>query len=141
MIKEKLLKKIIAFEIIAFLIIIMLFWLNELIDLPNRLLGAPVTPINYAESILGTIAVLILGIIVTLTTHALIMKIKFLEGIIPVCSFCKKIHVDENWVNIDSYISAHSEANFSHSICPSCAEKHYGVKSGTSRVPGAGRCL
>ena len=131
MVKEKLFKRIIAFEIIAFLIIIMLFWLNELLDLPNRLLGAPATPINYAESIMGTIAVLILGIIFTIITHTLVKRIKFLEGIIPVCSYCKKIRVDEDWVDIDSYISAHSEADFSHGICPPCAEEHYGVKLGT----------
>ncbi|MBN2538648.1 MAG: hypothetical protein JXB09_01210 [Deltaproteobacteria bacterium] len=126
-IKDKLLKKIVAFEVIAFLLIIMLFWFNELLDLPNKVLGAPVTPVNYAESILGTVAVLVLGIIVTHATHTLIKKIKFLEGIIPVCSFCKQIRVDQDWVNIDSYISDHSEADFSHSVCPSCSQKHYGV--------------
>jgi len=83
----------------------MLFWFNELLDLPNRVLGAPVTPVNYAESILGTIAVLILGTIVIYVSHTFIKKIKFLEGIIPVCSFCKQIRVDQDWVNIDSYIT------------------------------------
>ena len=125
--KDILLRKIVAFEVIAFLLIIMLFWLNELLDLPNRLIGAPVTPINYAESILGTVAVLIVGTIVIYATHKLIKKIKFLEGIISVCSFCNKIRVDQDWVNIDSYISDHSEADFSHSVCPPCSKEHYGI--------------
>jgi hypothetical protein len=48
-------------------------------------------------------------------------KVKLLEGIIPICSYCKKIRDDkESWHQMESYISKHSEASFSHSICPDC---------------------
>ena len=54
-------------------------------------------------------------------------RIKRLEGIIPICSFCKKIRDDSNlWQQMEAYVSDHSEAQFSHSICPACMEKHYG---------------
>lgn len=127
--KKQLFNQIIAFEITAFLLIIVLFWLNELLDLPHRILGASVTPVNYAESILSTVLVFALGILVTSITYRLIKRIKFLEGILPVCSFCKKIRVDKHWVDVDSYISDHSEADFTHSVCPPCAEKYYGYTS------------
>lgn len=53
--------------------------------------------------------------------------IKLLEGIIPICSYCKKIRDPKMaWVQLEEYISDHSEADFSHSICPSCGEKHFG---------------
>jgi phosphoserine phosphatase RsbU/P len=46
---------------------------------------------------------------------------KHLQGILPICSYCKDIRDDENcWQRLDSYITKHSEAQFSHSICPSC---------------------
>lgn len=46
-----------------------------------------------------------------------------LEGIIPICSWCKKIRDDEkSWHQIESYISSHSEAKFSHGVCPECYE-------------------
>jgi sigma-B regulation protein RsbU (phosphoserine phosphatase) len=46
---------------------------------------------------------------------------KQLQGILPICSYCKDIRDDENcWQRLDSYITRHSEAQFSHSICPSC---------------------
>jgi len=45
---------------------------------------------------------------------------------LPICSSCKKIRYDKGyWNQIDSYIRAHSEAEFSHSICPDCAKKLY----------------
>lgn len=50
--------------------------------------------------------------------------IKTLKGIIPICSYCKKIRNDKGaWDQMEAYISAHSEAHFSHSVCPECYKK------------------
>ncbi|PKN04037.1 MAG: response regulator [Deltaproteobacteria bacterium HGW-Deltaproteobacteria-9] len=52
--------------------------------------------------------------------------IKTLQGILPICSFCKKIRDDGGyWNQVEAYISRHSDAMFSHSICPECMKKHY----------------
>ncbi|MDP2172350.1 MAG: response regulator [Candidatus Cloacimonadaceae bacterium] len=48
-------------------------------------------------------------------------KIKSLEKLLPICSYCKKVRNDQNyWQDVEVYISAHTEAMFSHSICPGC---------------------
>lgn len=53
-------------------------------------------------------------------------EIKTLRGIIPICASCKKIRDDnDSWQRIEKYISDHSEAEFSHGICPDCAKKLY----------------
>ncbi len=53
-------------------------------------------------------------------------EVKLLSGLIPICSSCKKIRDDNGyWSQIESYISSHSEAEFSHSICPDCAKRLY----------------
>jgi len=53
-------------------------------------------------------------------------KIKTLKGIIPICASCKKIRDDKGfWNQVESYIKEHSDADFSHSICPECANKLY----------------
>jgi PAS domain S-box-containing protein len=54
-----------------------------------------------------------------------ITRLKRLEGIIPICSHCKRIRDDKEWTPIEEYIQAHSEARFSHGLCPGCARKHY----------------
>ena len=52
--------------------------------------------------------------------------VRLLQGIIPICSFCHKIRDDkESWRRVDQYISEHSDAQFSHGLCPECLEKHY----------------
>jgi len=57
--------------------------------------------------------------------HAL-AEVKILRGFIPICANCKKIRDDEGyWHQIEVYIQEHSEAVFSHSICPACFDKLY----------------
>ncbi len=52
--------------------------------------------------------------------------IKTLKGIIPICSSCKNIRDDKGyWDQIESYIAKHSDADFSHGICPKCAKALY----------------
>jgi len=53
-------------------------------------------------------------------------RIRILRGIIPICASCKKVRDDKGyWNELELYIKEHSEADFSHGICPDCAEKLY----------------
>ena len=53
-------------------------------------------------------------------------QVKQLKGLLPICMFCKKIRNDKNyWQKIEDYIAKHSEADFSHGICPECLEEQY----------------
>ena len=50
--------------------------------------------------------------------------VKVLSGLLPICSYCKRIRRDGNyWQQLEAYISEHSEADFSHGVCPSCFEE------------------
>lgn len=69
-----------------------------------------------AEALLRSAAVIAEG---------LLARGKRLEGIIPICSYCKKIRNDQNsWQQLERYLSEHSDAWFSHGICPDCMEKN-----------------
>ena len=53
-------------------------------------------------------------------------KIKVLSGFIPICASCKKIRDDQGyWNQLEAYIQSHTEAQFSHGICPDCATALY----------------
>lgn len=53
-------------------------------------------------------------------------EVKTLRGILPICSFCKKIRNDKGyWDQVEVYVSHHTDADFSHSICPDCLARHY----------------
>ena len=52
--------------------------------------------------------------------------VRILRGLLPICSGCKKIrHDDGRWVQLEAYIQQHSEARFSHDLCPDCARDLY----------------
>ena len=52
-------------------------------------------------------------------------EISVLQGIIPICSFCKKIRDDAGyWEKVESYIFKHTTAQFSHGICPDCYQEN-----------------
>ena len=55
--------------------------------------------------------------------EAALEEVKHLRGILPICSYCKNIRNDQNyWQRVESYISEHTEAQFTHGICPKCYE-------------------
>jgi hypothetical protein len=79
--------------------------------------------INLLICIVVTIVVLIL---VNLSVTAYQKRIETLRGIVPICSYCKQIRDDKGyWNKVEEYVSKHTEAQFSHSICPSCIKKHH----------------
>lgn len=54
-------------------------------------------------------------------------QVKYLSGFIPICASCKKIrNKDGDWESVEQYVAEHSDAKFSHSVCPDCGKKVYG---------------
>lgn len=64
-------------------------------------------------------------------------RVKKLQGLLPICSYCKRIRDDQNyWQQVESYFSEHSDAEFTHGICPDCYDKV--VKPKFSRLAASG---
>ena len=62
-------------------------------------------------------------------------ELQTLSGLLPICSFCKRIHGDDgSWTHVESYISTRSELQFSHGLCPECIEEHY-PETGDGSLP------
>jgi len=65
-----------------------------------------------------------------------------LEGLLPICSYCKRIRDEaERWAQVDDYVSRHTDAQFTHGICPDCYEHHLkpqldGLQAAADRRPG-----
>lgn len=119
-------RRVLVYEVAAFCSIILFIWLDELLDLPHILFGAEATPVNWLESLMESVMVAIVGIVIVHFTHKIFLRMKYLEGILPVCASCKKIRdTANNWHPIESYIRDRTDVDFSHSICPECAARLY----------------
>lgn len=65
-------------------------------------------------------------------------ELKTLHGLIPICTYCKRIRDDKNsWRQLEAYISKHTGARFSHGVCPTCYEKFVGPQLGGLGGPGS----
>jgi hypothetical protein len=65
--------------------------------------------------------------------RTLAREVKALRGLLPICSFCKKIRIKNGtWVAIEEYLDVHSEAELTHGFCPDCMREHYGVEQSSA---------
>ena len=81
--------KILLYEAIGFLTVVALTWANEIFDIPYLLLGSPPTKVNIREAIFESVYVLILCVVVMTITRNFLNHIRYLEGFVVVCAFCK----------------------------------------------------
>lgn len=79
---------------------------------------------------------------VAVQTRELRRRVSLLEGILPICGFCKDIRDDSGeWNKLETYISNHTEAQFSHGVCEKCAREHYGPAFDKSRAARTTRAV
>jgi hypothetical protein len=90
----------------------------------------PITALELADSLICFFVLVLLALLTTeLGRHSrqLRQRVRALEGLLPICSFCKSIRDEKNeWVRFEEYLALHSDAIVSHGLCPDCAKKHYG---------------
>ena len=113
-------------ELIGFTMVVALIWIDEILDLPHHLLGAEETPLNWSECLIETAVVAVVAVFIALLTRQVLNRVRYLEGLLPICSFCKKIRSGDEWVPVERYIADRSDADFSHGLCPECLRERYG---------------
>jgi hypothetical protein len=144
--KEHLSRRILLLEAGSFLAIVAVMWLDEVLDLPHHLFGFQATPVNWIEGLIESGMVLCCAALIIPVTHALLRRIRCLHGLLPICSSCKRVRDDHGyWQQIEAYIRDHSEADFSHGLCPDCCQRLYpqfyvsgGLAQGGAPMPPTG---
>ncbi|OAI52930.1 hypothetical protein AYO44_04580 [Planctomycetaceae bacterium SCGC AG-212-F19] len=89
----------------------------------DQIMGFLVKPIKQAD-LEPVIAVAMRRFAQLRELQDAVARVKQLQGLLPICGYCKKIRDDQNyWQQVETYITSHSEARFSHGICPECYEQ------------------
>ena len=97
--------------------------LDEFIDLPHRLFNAAPTPYRIEEYIFETTSVTIVGITVIVLTWVLMKRLERVEEFVRVCSWCKRVFLDNRWVKFEEYLRQKQDLSSMHGICESCAQQ------------------
>jgi len=88
---------------------------------------------------IAVLVALVLIIRAALRVRALSREVRLLRGILPICSFCKRIRTEDGrWVRVETYVSQRTDARFSHSLCPDCVHEHYPEVTTSTEPAGLG---
>jgi len=126
--KDKSIRLIIISQVAIIFSLLCLTLGNEILDIPHYVFND--SPTLYSQRVGEIIIELFIFFIVTAIQILLFKKlnnrVRVLEGFIPICANCKKIrNTEDQWEQMEKYISQHSFARFSHGICPDCARQLY----------------
>jgi hypothetical protein len=120
---KRLIKLIVALELLGFILVMMVIWADEYFDLPRRLFNAAPTPMRVEEGLFESFMILLLAVMVVIFTLLMFVRIRELESFILVCAWCKKVKVDNSWTSFERYLEDHKGTKSSHGICPTCYEQ------------------
>lgn len=112
-------------EAIGFSLIIVLSWLTEVLHLPHFLFSEPAA-FNLERALLRTVVVAIIWVWVHLATKKILARLHHLEEFLLVCSWCRKVGHEGEWLTMEDYFGSKFHTETSHGICPECAKKTMG---------------
>jgi hypothetical protein len=108
-------------EGVAFLAVIAIIWLDEVLDLPHILFRATPTPLRVGEGLMESLLILVLGIAVLFVTARAFRRIAYLESLVVMCAWCRRVREGPEWLPVELFLERQHNANTSHGICERCA--------------------
>lgn len=109
-------------QFLGFVLLLCFLWLDEVLDLSSLIYGRPSRAADIIGTCLLTAGIILIGFVTV--AHTLVQQRKMLHGIVTVCSYCGKVHIDENaWSHMEEFIAERSLLEFSHGVCPTCYQK------------------
>jgi hypothetical protein len=120
---------------LGFLLILGFAWADEVFDLPHLLVGAAKTPVNYVESIIESVAILLVWAVVISLTAWLAKRVERYETLLAMCAGCKRVRDGQgHWIEVEEYLGEAVHSQVTHGLCGDCMERLYPGRG--SRSPG-----
>jgi hypothetical protein len=113
-------RRLLVYQTVGFLGIILLCWLDEYLSLTYRLFGGVRVDPNWREALFETGFALTIWAVVTYSMRQLLARLFYLERFVRVCAWCRKISYGDDWVPFETFLQLDSETRTSHGVCPEC---------------------
>jgi hypothetical protein len=106
-------------QFICFVLLLILVWANEMLDLPAQFYGIESSGADFFAASTLSLFVVVTAVITIGQTY--LTQQRIITGMIVICSRCHRIKLsDASWQQLESYVTDRSEATFSHALCPEC---------------------
>jgi hypothetical protein len=120
-IRSAVFRHMLALEAAGFLLIIVIIWLDEILDLPRLLFRAAPTPLRPGEGLLESILTLAVGTLVVTVTYRAFRRIEYLESLVVMCAWCRRVRSGDEWLAVEHFLERQHNAHTTHGICNECA--------------------
>lgn len=117
-------KRVGLVESVGFALIGLLIWVNELLDVPHRVLGAPPlgSRLRWEEALLESGVVILVGILIVRLSVRAAARVAYLESLLLLCGWCRRVRTENGWISVERYLGEQG-VEASHGICAECAAK------------------
>ena len=115
--------RILWYECFGFGFILLLSWANQLLDLPHLLVGGDLHASRWRDTAMETMLILLIWAFVHSLTSRLVARLHYLEGMLRVCAWCRKVGQADRWVRLEDYFSEGFQIGTTHGVCPDCLKR------------------
>ena len=115
--------KVLWVECFGFGLILLLAWVNKVVDLPSLLVGGDTHASKWRDSAMETFLILLIWAFVHSLTQRLVARLHYLEGMLRVCAWCRKVGHGSRWIQLEQYFAEDFKIGTTHGVCPECLKK------------------
>jgi hypothetical protein len=115
--------RVLWYESFGFGFILLLCWLNKVVDLPHLLVGGEAHASKWRDSAIETVMILLVWAFVLSVTRRLVMRLHYLEDWLRVCAWCRKVSYAGKWMFLEEYFAEGFHVGTTHGVCPECLKK------------------
>ncbi len=111
------------YECFGFGLILLISWIHKLVDLPHLVLGGEAHANRWRDSLMETMLILLIWAFVVSLTKRLVERLHYLEGLLRICAWCRKVGHGEKWMRLEDYLAEGFQIGTTHGVCPDCLKK------------------
>ncbi|HWV98263.1 MAG TPA: hypothetical protein VNZ64_01095 [Candidatus Acidoferrum sp.] len=115
--------RVLWYECFGFGLILLLCWVNKVVDLPHLIVGGEAHASRWRDSAMETMLILLIWAFVLSLTKRLVERLHYLEGLLRICAWCRKVGHGDRWMRLEEYFAEGFHICTTHGVCPDCLKK------------------
>lgn len=115
--------RVLWYECFGFGLILLISWVNKVVDLPHLIVGGEAHVFQWRDSFMETMLILLIWAFVLSLTKRLVDRLHYLEGLLRICAWCRKVGHGERWMRLEEYFAEGFQIGTTHGVCPDCLKK------------------
>lgn len=113
---------VLRIEAAGFSFLMVMSWLTEFLRVPHYLFGETFAP-NWHRAMLRTVVIGLIWLWMHILTRRLLKRLHHLEEYLRICSWCRKVNDNDEWLEMEKYFSSKFSTKTTHGMCPDCLQK------------------